>query len=49
MVDILFQNVDDADGTLAIRLHPGNGTDKTIGWYGPVSFLFFAKLIFWSC
>lgn len=36
------KNVDDADGTIAFRLHPGNGTDKTIGWaqlrqwtYGP--------------
>jgi hypothetical protein len=26
------RNVDDADGTIAFRLHPGNGTDKTIGW-----------------
>ncbi len=24
--------MDDADGTIAFRLHPGNGTDKTIGW-----------------
>ncbi|KAL6042061.1 Molybdenum carrier, variant 2 [Balamuthia mandrillaris] len=36
------KNVDDADGTIAFRLHEGNGTDKTIGWahlrkwsYGP--------------
>ncbi|KAL6067624.1 Molybdenum carrier [Balamuthia mandrillaris] len=26
------KNVDDADGTIAFRLHEGNGTDKTIGW-----------------
>lgn len=28
----LLQNVDNADATIAIRLHPGNGTDKTIGY-----------------
>eukprot|EP01090_Pellita_catalonica_P011749 TRINITY_DN2393_c0_g1_i1.p1 TRINITY_DN2393_c0_g1~~TRINITY_DN2393_c0_g1_i1.p1 ORF type:complete len:143 (+),score=19.65 TRINITY_DN2393_c0_g1_i1:201-629(+) len=26
------QNVDDADGTIAIRLHESGGTDSTIGW-----------------
>eukprot|EP01118_Nematostelium_gracile_P001234 TRINITY_DN11288_c0_g1_i1.p1 TRINITY_DN11288_c0_g1~~TRINITY_DN11288_c0_g1_i1.p1 ORF type:complete len:135 (-),score=26.97 TRINITY_DN11288_c0_g1_i1:25-429(-) len=25
-------NVDDSDGTLVIRLHPGSGTDKTVGY-----------------
>jgi len=25
-------NVEDSDGTIAIRLQPGNGTDKTIGY-----------------
>lgn len=26
------KNVDDADATIVFRLHPGNGTDKTIGY-----------------
>lgn len=26
------KNVDDADATIVIRLQPGNGTDKTIGY-----------------
>eukprot|EP01125_Pyxidicula_operculata_P020923 TRINITY_DN7872_c0_g1_i3.p1 TRINITY_DN7872_c0_g1~~TRINITY_DN7872_c0_g1_i3.p1 ORF type:complete len:212 (-),score=37.01 TRINITY_DN7872_c0_g1_i3:108-743(-) len=27
-----MMNVDNSDGTIAIRLHPGSGTDKTIGY-----------------